>query len=84
MAEYHLGISDVTNRIYAGRLNKAGTMFLEKTDVTSEAIERVRDHMYNGAVEEHETQVGIEWILKDGHKVQLILRIVPKEDSDAE
>ena len=80
MAEYHLGISKVTNRIYAGKLNKAGDDLMGKKDVTSEAIECVRDHMIAGAMEQDEKMVGIEWPREDGSKVQLILRIVPKGD----
>jgi len=34
-----IGLSPVTNRIYAGKLNKAGTMWLNgKQDVTDEAV----------------------------------------------
>lgn len=36
MAEYHIGLGAFA--IYAGRLNKDKTMWLDKSDVTEEAI----------------------------------------------
>lgn len=84
MAEYHLGNSPITNTIYAGTLNKAKTMWLNKSDVTEEALACVRDHLFQLANDEGKPEFGYEWDLKDGRRVQLLVKILPKEDSDAE
>lgn len=84
MAEYHLGVSPITNTIYAGTLNKAKTMWLNKSDVTDEAVACVRDHLKRLADDEPDFKFGYEWDLKDGGKVQLLVKILPKEDNDAE
>ena len=47
MAEYHVGTSDLTGVIYAGRANKQDVWikWKDKTDVTNEAINAVMSHM---------------------------------------
>lgn len=84
MAEYHVGNSPITNTIYAGTLNKAGTMWRNKSDVTEEALACVRDHLFQLANDEGKPEFGYEWDLKDGRCVQLLVKILPKEDSNAE
>lgn len=84
MAEYHLGVSPLTNTIYAGTLNKSKTMWQNKSDVTEEALVCVRDHLFSLAEQEGKSETGFEWDLKDGRRVQLLVKILPKEDSDAE
>ena len=84
MAEYHLGQSPITNTIYAGTLNKAKTMWINKTDVTEEALACVRDHLKQLADEAGKSEFGYEWDTKDGKTVQLLVKIMPKEDDDAE
>lgn len=84
MAEYHLGCSPLTNKIYAGTLNKAKTMWQNKSEVTEEALACVRDHLKQLADDEGKPEFGYEWDLKDGRRVQLLVKILLKEDSDAE
>lgn len=43
--KYAVGHSSLTNKIYAGRLNKKGDMWAAKTDVTLEALESVALHV---------------------------------------
>ena len=84
MPKYHLGNSPITNTIYAGTLNKEGTMWRNKSDVTEEALACVRDHLKRLADDEGKSEFGYMWDLKDGGCVQLLVRILPKEDSDAD
>lgn len=73
MAEYHVGCGIAA--IYAGRLNKNKTMWLDgKCDVTDEAICSVRDYMI-GQMEDSNTTFGYEWDRKDGKTVQLFVKI---------
>lgn len=73
MAEYHVGCGIAA--IYAGRLNKNKTMWLDgKCDVTDEAICSVRDYMI-GQMEDSNTTFGYEWHRKDGKTVQLFVKI---------
>jgi hypothetical protein len=83
MAEYHLWCSPLTNTIYAGTLNKAKTMWQNKSDVTEEALVCVRDHLFQLAKDKGKQEGGYEWTLKDGRRVQLLVKIMPKEGSDA-
>lgn len=84
MAEYHLGVSPITNTIYAGTLNKTKTMWRNKSDVTEEALACVRDHLFQLANDKGKPEFGYEWTLKDGRRVQMLVKILPKEDSDAD
>ena len=56
MPEYHVGNS-VFNNIYAGTLNKDKTKWVNKSDVTNEAIAAVFEwfmtHMEEEDIEEH-------------------------------
>ena len=45
MAEYHVGVGIAG--IYAGTLNKKGDMWINKTDVTDEALRSVAAFMVN-------------------------------------
>lgn len=84
-SEYHVG-SGIFG-IYAGTLMppKEGkpTMWRNKSEVTDEAINAVRDYMLDNCIKEKEgnTQGGYEWKRKDGKTVALIVKVV---DSDAE
>lgn len=84
MAEYHVGCSPITNVIYAGTLTKSKGMWLNKSDVTEEALACVRDHLFRLANDEGKPEFGYEWTLKDERRVQLLVKILPKEDGDAE
>ena len=48
MKNLHVGLSPLTNKIYAGSVLKCGTVWAaNKTDVTNEAIQAVVDHIIN-------------------------------------
>lgn len=77
MTEYHVGCGAFG--IYAGTLNKAKTMWQNKTECTDEAINAVRDYMVmellGGTECKKTTKSGYEWDLKDGRIVQLMVQI---------
>lgn len=73
MAEYH--VSAGAFGIYAGRINKKGDKWLEKSDVTDEALCAVRDYLYDQAIAEGKSICGYEWDRKDGKVVELIVKI---------
>jgi hypothetical protein len=75
MAEYHVGCSGITGTIYAGTVKKNGKEWLNKSDVTEEAIAAVRDHITNKASMEKSDFYGYEWTRKDGKKVVLSVSI---------
>ena len=81
MAEYHVGAG--VFGIYAGTLNKAKTMWQNKTECTDEAINAVRDYMVGeligGLQCTKAKQSGYEWTLKDGRIVKLLVEITVAE-----
>lgn len=79
MAEYHVGAGEITGNIYAGTFSKDGKKWKDRTDVTDEAINAVRDHLASQMGPQDST-IGYEWKRKDGKKVTLTLAI--KEDKD--
>lgn len=82
MAEYHVGCGAFA--IYAGTLNKAKTMWQNKTECTDEAIGAVRDYMVDnllGGVRCTKGKTGgYEWTLKDGRVVELRISIKESEE----
>lgn len=79
MAEYH--VSAGLFGIYAGRINKKGDKWLEKSEVTDEALCAVRDYLYDQAITEGKTVYGYEWDRKDGKIVELIVKIREGKDN---
>lgn len=75
MAVYHVSCSEITGTIYAGTLKKNGIEWLNKADVTDEAIRAVLDHLTYKAVLEESNFYGYEWTRKDGKKVVLSVSI---------
>ena len=78
MTEYH--VSAGAFGIYAGRINKKGDKWLEKSDVTDEALCAVRDYLYDQAIAEGKSICGYEWNRKDGRIIELLVRIKEGED----
>ena len=73
MAEYHVGCGLAA--IYAGRLNKNKTMWLDgKCDVTDEAICSVRDYLVD-RIEDGQNTFGYQWDRKDGKIVTLKVEV---------
>lgn len=77
MPEYHVGCG--ITAIYAGRLNKAKTTWLDKTSCTDEAICAVRDWMVMELLGTEDclnaTTSGYVWTLGDGREVELRISI---------
>ena len=84
MADYHIGCGAFG--IYAGTLNKTGTMWKNKSDCTDEAIAAVRDYMVQelcgGTQCIKADNGGYVWELKDGRTVEL--RVFIKGGADNE
>lgn len=79
MAEYHVGCGIAG--IYAGTVKKNGIEWQNKSFVTDEAIDAVRDYLMN-QIKEGEKCAGYEWKTKDGRKVKLMLSVTPQEVND--
>ena len=86
MAEYHIGAG--LFGIYVGTLNKAKTMWQNKTECTDEAINAVRDYMVGellGGIDcKKATKSGYEWTLEDGKIVKLLIEIQNVEEREQE
>lgn len=84
MAEYHVGCGAFA--IYAGTLNsKNKNEWQNKSEVTNEAIEAVRDYIVEnelGGFQSDKKSGGYEWKLNDGSTVEL--RVTIKEGTDNE
>lgn len=78
MAEYH--VSAGLFGIYAGKINKKSDKWLEKSEVTDEALCAVRDYLYDQAIIEGKTVWGYEWDKKDGKVVELVVKIKDGEN----
>lgn len=80
MAEYHVGCGAFG--IYAGTLNsKNKNLWQNKSEVTDEVINAVRDYMVQNELGGYDTEIktqGYIWTLKDGRIVEL--RITIKDD----
>lgn len=76
MAEYHIGCG-ITD-IFAGTLNKNKTLWINKTACTEEAIVAVRDYIAQnklGGLSGEKQSAGYVWTLKDGRKIELVVRV---------
>lgn len=62
MDEFHVGCGIAG--IYAGHLNKKGDMWLEKSDVTSEALNCVFDYLYTNEKEFRATVDGKRYAMR--------------------
>ena len=80
MAEYHVGCGMIG--IYAGTVKANGKEWKDKTRVTDEAVEAVRDWLVSKAEEEKQGFYGYAWDTKDGKTVILKVTIKNKEQSD--
>lgn len=73
MAEYHVGCG--LAGIYAGTLKaKKQDEWLNKSLVTEEAIEAVRDYLFMN-MKSGDTTYGYSWKRKDGRTVELVVRV---------
>ena len=77
MAVYHVYHNSDGKRIFAGTTNKKGDKWVNKTDVTQEAIEAVRDHFIAVRNEQKDDPeaVGYAWTLQDGKRIILKLTL---------
>ena len=70
--KFAISQSPLTNIIYVGRLNKEGSKYLEKKDMTMEAISSVVDHIKQIQDEEGNNTISISG---KGKKYSLTLTI---------
>ena len=79
---FHVKCSPLTGNIYAGTINKSGTKWLKKNDVTEEALAAVRDHFMNILADSSSTTntIGYQWTRIDGSEVTLQLTVKPKTE----
>lgn len=80
MSEYH--VSCGMFGIYAGTVKKNGAEWKDKTCVTDEAIEAVRDWLLSEAQSDNRNSGGYAWTTKDGKTVTLRVSIEDKEQTD--
>ena len=72
MAEYHVGCG--ISGIYAGTVKKNGTEWKNKSCVTDEAVDAVRDWFVSN-INERTGSYGFSWKFKDGRTLKLIAKI---------
>lgn len=83
--EYHVGAGIFG--IYAGTLmpKKEGksVMWRNKSDVTDEAINAVRDYLVSTFIKEKESknEGSLEWKRKDGKTVVLMIKVVDADEN---
>lgn len=74
---YHIGFIKDSGKIYAGTLTKNGKKWINKNDVTEEALIAVRNHFIN--LREHQedkpAEIGYQWPLENGYALTLKLVI---------
>lgn len=80
MSEYHVSCGMFS--IYAGTVKKNGTEWKDKTRVTDEAIEAVRDWLLSEAQFNNKTSSGYSWTTKEGNTVTLRVSIEDKEQTE--
>lgn len=80
MSEYH--VSCGMFGIYAGTVKRNGTEWKDKTRVTDEAIEAVRDWLLSEVQFYNRTFSGYTWTTKDGETVTLKVSIEGKEQTE--
>ena len=78
MVNYHVGCGIAG--IYAGTVKKNGMEWLNKSQVTDEAIEAVRDWLYGKFIKDGKTEGGYQWKRKDGRTVSLIVKVEGETD----
>jgi len=82
MAEYHVGCG--LAGIYAGTLKKNKQEWMNKSDVTDEAIDAVRDYFFGKMEYAEKTSYGYSWKLKDGRLLKLFVTISEEDNEENE
>lgn len=78
MSKYHVACGMFG--IYAGTVKSNGKEWKEKSEVTDEAIDAVRDYMFDRFITQEEDNGGYKWKRTDGRTVRLLV-VVTKEDA---
>ena len=80
MADYHVGVG--LNGIYAGTLNKAKTLWQNKSEVTDEAIEAVAEYIIRMADLRPggNESAGLTWTRTNGTAIRLDCTITASEE----
>lgn len=73
MANYHIFAGPFG--IYAGKTNKNGTEWLDKSEVTNEALLAVTDYFLKEMQINNKTEAGYEQNYKDDKVIELLVRI---------
>lgn len=73
MAKYHVGCGMAG--IYAGTVKPNGIEWRNKSLVTDEAIDAVRDYLMNEFIKDGKKVGGYEWKTKAGRTVELLVRV---------
>ena len=81
MDAYHVGCGIAG--IYAGTLKKNGQEWHDKSEVTDEAIECVRDWLVSKAQNEGKKKFGYSWKLKNGGSINLFMQMEDYGDADS-
>ena len=83
---YHVSFSPETKRIYAGTVNKKGTKWVNKSDVTEETFASVRELLLDlrEAQEDRPDTIGYQWKMEDGHLLTLQIAITEPKEEGAE
>jgi len=74
--KFGISQSPLTNNIYVGRLNKKGNEYLEKEDMTLEALYAVIKHIEQNIEHDGHNTVNIT---NDGVKYELSLKVKAEE-----
>ena len=79
---YHVQCNPNNGVINAGTVNKKKDKWVNKTDVTKEALEAVRDHLlFIANLNKLEDGAGYRWECpEDGKAIKLTAQIVPLEE----
>ena len=84
MAVYHVGCGDISGRIYAGTINKKGDRWVNKSDVTEEALAAVRDHLLmakNLKENKDAVAIGYQWETSNNKVITLQVIIQDKDET---
>lgn len=78
---YHVQCNPDTGIINAGTVNKQKTKWVNRTNVTEEALMAVRDHLLFVAEKNHlEEGAGYRWDRGDGYSISLKVEILPTSE----
>ena len=77
MATYHVNFNPAVKAIFAGTVNKKGNKWVNKSDVTDEALVAVRELLLDlkAAQKDSPELVGYQWKTTDGQVITINLTV---------